>query len=50
MIDKISIIGDFIKPGPHSTALSQYPSIAAKFLLFSGILTSPYGYGLDSEI
>jgi len=31
-------------------ALSQYPSIPAKLLLLSGILTSPYGYEMDSEL
>jgi len=50
-IDKIRIIRVFIfKAGTHSTALSQYPSIPAKLLLLSGILTSPYGYGMDSEL
>jgi len=48
-IDEIWIVRVFIKPGTHSTALSQYPSIPAKFLFLSGILTSPYGYGMNSE-
>ena len=48
-IDEIWIVRVFIKPGTHSTALSQYPSIPAKLLFLSGILTSPYGYGMDSE-
>jgi len=49
-IDEIWIVRVFIKAGTHSTALSQYPSIPAKLLLLSGILTSPYGYGMDSEL
>jgi len=49
-IDEIWIVRVFIKAGTHSTALSQYPSIPAKLLLLSGILTSPYGYGTDSEL
>jgi hypothetical protein len=36
--------------GTHSTALCQYPSIREKLLLLSGIFTSPYGYGMDSEL
>jgi hypothetical protein len=50
-IDEIWIIRVFIlKARTHSTALSQYPSIPTKLLLLSGIVTSPYGYRMDSEL
>jgi len=49
-IDEIWIVRVFINAETDSTALSQYPSIPAKLLLLSDRLTSPYGYGMDSEL
>jgi len=36
--------------GTCSAALSQYISLPAKLLFSSGILASPYGYGMDSQL
>jgi hypothetical protein len=49
-INEMWIICVLITAGTHSTLLSQYISIPGKSLLFSGILTSPYGYGMDSAL
>jgi len=51
-IDEIWIIWVFIfQAGTHSTALSQYISVAAKLLLLSGIhYQSLWWYGMDSEL